>query len=106
MPKRVVTGVVTSDKNAKTRRVELRRLVRHPRYEKMIRRRTVCIVHDENNESHHGDTVEIIESRPRSKRKRWELVRIVSRSQEVDLAALREQQTQAAKSAEGGSGEN
>ena len=77
---------------SKTRRVEIARLVRHPQYEKLIRRRTVCITHDENNESHQGDTVEIVESRPRSKRKRWELVRIVTRSREVDLAAVRKEQ--------------
>ena len=91
MPKRVNIGVVTSDKMDKTRRVEIRRLVRHPKYGKLLRRRTVCIVHDEGNTSHAGDTVEIVESRPRSKRKRWDLVQIVARSQEVDLAALREQ---------------
>lgn len=91
MPKRVNIGVVTSDKMNKTRRVEIPRQVRHPKYGKIIRRRTVCIVHDENNSSHMGDTVEIIESRPRSKRKRWDLVQVVARSQEVDLAAMREQ---------------
>ncbi len=89
MPKTVMVGVVTSDKMSKTRRVEIARLVRHPQYEKLIRRRTVCIAHDENNESRQGDTVEIVESRPRSKKKRWDLVRIVVQSKEVDVAALR-----------------
>ena len=46
----------------KTRRVEIERLVKHKRYGKYMRRRTVCHVHDENNESHKGDTVEIIEA--------------------------------------------
>lgn len=90
MPKRVFIGVVTSDKAAKTRRVEINRLVQHPIYGKYIRRKTVCHVHDENNESKRGDTVEIIECPPRSRTKRWELVRVVTRSTEVDLAALRE----------------
>ena len=54
MPKRVETGIVTSDKTAKTRRVEIPRLVRHPRYGKYVRRKTICHVHDENNESHIG----------------------------------------------------
>ncbi|MCI0491436.1 MAG: 30S ribosomal protein S17 [Planctomycetes bacterium] len=89
MPKRQITGVVTSDKMNKTRRVEIGRLVRHPKYGKFIRRRTVCHVHDENNESHEGDTVEIIESPPRSKTKRWDLLRIVSKSQQVDITAMR-----------------
>ena len=66
MPKRVETGIVTSDKTAKTRRVEIPRLVRHPRYGKFVRRKTICYVHDENNESHLGDLVEIVESRPLS----------------------------------------
>ncbi len=75
MPKRVEIGVVKTDKMAKTRRVEIPRQVRHAKYGKILHRKTVCHVHDEQNESHVGDTVEIVESRPRSKTKRWELVR-------------------------------
>jgi small subunit ribosomal protein S17 len=89
MPKRIETGIVTSDKGAKTRRVEIPRLVKHPRYGKFVRRKTVCHVHDENNESHTGDLVEIIESRPLSRTKRWALVRIVEKGQMLDLVAMR-----------------
>jgi small subunit ribosomal protein S17 len=89
MPKRISVGIVTSDKTAKTRRVEIPRLVRHPKYGKILRRKTVCHVHDEAEEAHLGDTVEIRESRPRSKTKRWELVRVVSKSRAVDIAAMR-----------------
>lgn len=89
MPKNVSVGVVTGDQAAKTRRVEVARLVKHPMYGKYIRRRTVCHVHDEENASKMGDTVEIVECRPRSKTKRWELVRVVKESTAVDLAALR-----------------
>ena len=89
MPKRVVSGVVTSDKMDKTRRVEINRSVKHPKYKKYISRRTVCHVHDENNESGVGDRVEIIESEPLSKLKRWRLVRVIEKSTEVDLVALR-----------------
>ena len=89
MPKKVAVGVVTSDKAAKTRRVEISRLVKHPKYGKYLRRGTVCLVHDENNESGSGDTVEIIESRPTSKTKRWELVRVVEKGRLIDLAAMR-----------------
>src|SRR5215813_902115 len=89
MPKRLEVGVVVKDKAAKTRRVEIPRLVRHAKYGKILRRKTICYVHDENNESHMGDTVEIVESRPRSKLKRYELVRIVTKSTAVDLAAMR-----------------
>jgi small subunit ribosomal protein S17 len=89
MPKRVSIGVVTSDKASKTRRVEIPRLVRHSKYGKILRRKTVCHVHDEGEQSHLGDTVEIIEARPRSKTKRWELVRVVSKGNLVDLATMR-----------------
>ena len=91
MPKKVSIGVVTSDKNSKTRRVEIPRLVQHPRYGKYIRQKTVCYVHDENDESHLGDLVEIIEGRRRSKTKRWELVRILDKNTAVDLAAMQAQ---------------
>jgi small subunit ribosomal protein S17 len=89
MPKKQLIGIVTSDKMNKSRRVEIGRLVKHPKYGKFIHRRTVCHVHDENNESHVGDTVEIIECPPKSKLKRWDLVRIVSKNQQVDIAAMR-----------------
>lgn len=97
MPKKVSIGIVTSDSNSKTRRVEIPRLVRHRKYGKYIRHKTVCYVHDENDESHLGDTVEIIEGRRRSKTKRWELVRILEKNTAVDLAAM---QTQSALLAE------
>ncbi len=89
MPKRVQTGIVTSDKAAKTRRVEIPRLVKHPRYGKYVHRKTVCHVHDENNESSVGDLVEIVESRPMSKTKRWALSRVVEKGQTLDLVAMR-----------------
>jgi small subunit ribosomal protein S17 len=78
--RRVAVGVVTSDKMNKTRRVEIPRLVKHPRYGKIIRRRTICHVHDEQNESRQGDTVEIMETRPLSKTKSWRLVRVVTKA--------------------------
>jgi small subunit ribosomal protein S17 len=78
--RRTLIGVVTRDKTAKTRRVEIQRLAKHPRYGKYIKRRTVCYAHDENNESHKGDTVEIMESRPLSKLKHWRLVRVLKKA--------------------------
>ena len=89
MPKRVETGTVTSAASSKTRRVEIPRVVRHPKYGRILHRRTVCHVHDEQEESRPCDLVEIIECRPRSRLKRWELVRVVQKSRAVDLAALR-----------------
>ena len=79
-------GVVTSDKMNKTRRVELERLVPHPKYGKFLRRRTICHAHDETNQSHIGDTVEIMETRPLSKLKRWRIVRIVRPGAQQALA--------------------
>jgi len=78
--RRTLVGVVTKDKMAKTRRVEIQRLVKHPRYGKYIKRRTICYVHDENNETRAGDTVEIMETRPLSKTKNWRLVRVVKKA--------------------------
>ena len=89
MPKRLAVGVVTTDKMDKSRRVEIPRVVRHAKYGKILRRKTVCHIHDENNESHVGDTVEIVECPPKSRLKRWALVRIVKKSTIVDLTALR-----------------
>jgi small subunit ribosomal protein S17 len=89
MPKRVAVGIVTSDKMTKTRVVEIPRLVKHPKYGKYVKKRTTCYVHDETNESATGDTVEIVESQPISKTKRWQLVRVVEKSNAVDLASLR-----------------
>lgn len=78
--RRTLIGVVTRDKNDKTRRVEISRLVKHARYGKYVKQRTVCYAHDEKNQSHRGDTVEIMESRPLSATKTWRLVRIVKKA--------------------------
>ena len=79
MPKKVAVGVVTSDKASKTRRVEISRLVKHPKYGKYLRRSTKFTAHDEKNEAGMGDTVEIVEARPMSKQKRWRLVQIMEK---------------------------
>jgi small subunit ribosomal protein S17 len=100
MPKRVLTGRVTSDKMAKTRVVEITRLVRHPKYNKFFRDRTVCYVHDESNQSSEGDLVQIEESRPMSKTKRWNLINVVEKSQAVSVAALKAARRQSESLAE------
>jgi small subunit ribosomal protein S17 len=79
-------GIVTSDKMDKTRRVEVERLVPHPKYGKFLKRRTVCHAHDEGNTTHVGDIVEIMETRPLSKLKRWRIVRIVRPGAQQALA--------------------
>jgi small subunit ribosomal protein S17 len=80
--KKKLQGVVTSDKMNKSLRVEIPRRYRHPMYGKIVRGRTICYAHDEENQAHEGDVVEIVECRPRSKTKRWELVRIVESARE------------------------
>ena len=79
-------GMVASDKMNKTRRVVVERLVPHPKYGKLLRRRTICHAHDETNASHKGDLVEIMETRPLSKLKRWRIVRIVRPGAQQALA--------------------
>ncbi len=73
-------GVVTSDRRDKTRKVEVQYLAKHPKYGKYLRKRTVLHVHDETNESHLGDRVEVAPCRPISKTKSWRLVRIMEKA--------------------------
>ena len=70
-------GIVVSAKMNKTRIVKVPRLVRHPFYEKVVRKGSKFSVHDEANASHEGDLVEIMSTRPLSKTKRWRLTRVV-----------------------------
>jgi small subunit ribosomal protein S17 len=78
--RKVKTGVVVSDKADKTITVNVQRQVVHPKYEKIIRLSKKYKAHDEKNESHIGDTVRIMETRPLSKTKRWRLVEIVEKA--------------------------
>jgi len=105
MRKRLI-GTVVSDKRDKTRRVDVERLFQHSKYGKIVRGRTSCQVHDEKNESHLGDTVEIAECRPMSKTKRWELVQIVKASTDVARTArkLAEESDDVPPGAEGPAG--
>lgn len=71
----------------KTRRIEIERLVPHPKYGKYKRFRTVCYAHDEENNTHVGDVVEIMETRPLSKMKRWRITRVVRQGAQQGLTA-------------------
>ncbi|KUO73259.1 MAG: 30S ribosomal protein S17 [Clostridia bacterium BRH_c25] len=73
-------GKVVSDKMDKTIVVAIETLVRHPLYGKSIKRTTRFKAHDENNECKIGDKVEIMETRPLSKDKRWRLVEIIEKA--------------------------
>ena len=79
MPRRVLTGRVTSDKMDKTVTVLVSRRVMHPLYKKFIRRSKKYSAHDETNSSKVGDFVRIQECRPLSKLKTWEVVERVSK---------------------------
>lgn len=75
-------GMVASDARDKTRKVVVEYMSRHPKYGKYVKRRTVLHVHDESNESHVGDRVEVVPCRPVSKTKSWRLLRVMSTSAE------------------------
>jgi len=77
-PRRI--GIVESDARDKTRKVVIAYSARHPKYGKYIKRRTVLQVHDESNQSHTGDRVEVAECRPISKTKSWVLTRVVEKA--------------------------
>jgi small subunit ribosomal protein S17 len=70
-------GVITSDARDKSCKVEIQFTVKHPKYGKYIRRRTVIQAHDEQNVAKLGDRVEIAECRPLSKTKTWVLTKVI-----------------------------
>lgn len=79
---RTITGVVASDKGDKTIKVIVEYQMRHAKYGKYLKRRTVLHAHDEQNQAKEGDTVQIAECRPLSKSKHHRLLRIVQRAPE------------------------
>jgi len=87
MPKRILTGTVTSDKTDKTVTVLVERKVKHPLYGKIIRRSKKYHAHDESNEYHTGDKVRIEETRPISKSKSWKVLDRVAASKGMAIEA-------------------
>jgi small subunit ribosomal protein S17 len=79
--RKAMVGMVVSDRMEKTRVVVVQRLVKHPLYQKYIRRRTRYKVHDEANSCRVGDRVMIVETRPLSRDKRWRVKEILERAQ-------------------------
>lgn len=71
MPRRILQGVVVSDKNDKTVVVKVEKRFMHPKYKKYVKVHKKYSAHDENNACKMGDTVKIVESRPISKTKKW-----------------------------------
>ncbi|EIQ02044.1 30S ribosomal protein S17 [Opitutaceae bacterium TAV1] len=88
--RKTLIGTVTSRSGDKSVKVTVPYKVPHPRYQKVINRKTVVHVHDEKNETKPGDTVEIMETRPLSRLKRWRIVRIVHAAQIAEAAAVSE----------------
>ena len=78
--RRLLQGVVTGSKAAKTITVSVERTFKHAKYGKYLRKRKKYMAHDEKEEAGVGDTVEIVSTRPLSKFKRWRLVRVLGKS--------------------------
>ena len=80
--RKVRRGIVVSDKMQKTVTVKVERQILHPMYKKSIKRSKTFFVHDEENTARVGDFVQIVETRPLSKNKRWRIESIITRSVE------------------------
>ncbi|MCH8289574.1 30S ribosomal protein S17 [Candidatus Poribacteria bacterium] len=78
------TGVVASDRMDKTVTVAIVRAYQHPLYKKIVRNTTKIMAHDEHNVCKAGDVVQVIETRPLSRRKRWQVQEIISKAASVD----------------------
>lgn len=79
----IVTGQVISDKMDKTITVLSYRLIRHPKYKKYLRRKSVFKAHDEKNAAKKGQQVKICATRPYSKTKRWKLIGVLDSSTDI-----------------------
>ena len=78
--RKTMVGTVISDRMDKTIVVLVQRLVKHPLYQKFIRKRARYKVHDEKNECHPGDRVLLTETRPLSREKRWRVKQVLERA--------------------------
>jgi small subunit ribosomal protein S17 len=78
--RKVKIGRVSSDKMNKSRVIVTERNVQHPLYGKIIKKTSKFMAHDENNDSHEGDLVAIMETRPLSRRKRWRIIEILEKA--------------------------
>ncbi|MBN2412603.1 30S ribosomal protein S17 [candidate division KSB1 bacterium] len=78
--RKTIIGIVAKDKMEKSRVVVVERKIKHPLYKKYVKKSSKFMAHDEKNESHEGDTVLLMETRPLSKRKRWRLVQVIEKA--------------------------
>lgn len=81
--RKVLTGKVVSDKMDKTVVVAVETLVRHPLYQRIIRRTKKFKAHDEQNSCRIGDKVKMMETRPLSKEKRWRIIEILEKAEQI-----------------------
>ncbi len=82
--RKVLEGIVVSDRMAKTRTVAVTRVFRHPAYDKVVRSTKKYHAHDEKNTAHVGDRVQIRETRPLSKLKRWRIIKVLKTASRVE----------------------
>jgi small subunit ribosomal protein S17 len=85
--RKTMIGKVISDKMMKTRVVKVDTTLRHPKYGKLMKRSASYKAHDEKNESHAGDVVEMMSVRPLSKDKRWAIIRVVEKNKDKEAVA-------------------
>ncbi|MEW5807254.1 MAG: 30S ribosomal protein S17 [Acidobacteriota bacterium] len=90
----VKIGIVVGDKMDKSVIVQVDRLTKHHLYQKYIRKRAKLMAHDERNECKMGDKVEIVESRPLSRKKRWRVRRVLERGTVVEAGPLKDELTE------------
>lgn len=88
--RKTLIGNVTSRSGDKSIKVTVPFKVPHPRYQKVINRKTVVHVHDEANDTKVGDKVEIMETRPLSRLKRWRVIKVLERAVTVEVNAVTE----------------
>jgi small subunit ribosomal protein S17 len=89
-PRKTVSGLVSSRSGDKSVKVTIPYKTPHPLYHKVVNRQTVVHVHDEKNETHLGDKVEIMETRPLSRLKRWRVISVVEKAVTTDAVAISE----------------
>lgn len=86
MSKKVLTGVVVSDKMQKSIVIKVEKTMMHPIYKKFFKSHKKFMAHDEQNQARIGDQVRIIESKPLSRKKRWVLLDIIKRSESLETS--------------------
>jgi small subunit ribosomal protein S17 len=94
--RKTLIGFVSSKMGDKSVKVTVPYKTPHPLYHKVINRKTVLHVHDEKNETKMGDKIEVMETRPISRLKRWRVIRVVEASVGLDIAAVSEADVAAA----------